>query len=305
MVAKVSHESFRTMIVLGLILSVMSPMSALAQEDYPEDISEGTGQEPLAEPDEGQEGLELFRQAQERYDEGRYQEAVGYLLQLLELDPDAADIYYNIALAYEHLNDYERALYYLDQYRELDIGDDERQRVERMMTRIRGAQANAPPDPEPETHTRVVVQRFGRADAAFWAMVASTVFFAGGAAVTGGFALNWSNAADRFVLGPDGDQEEYDRWVHVANSLAIATDVFIGVASATAITALLLYVLRTHEEVEERGDSVPEGDSADSWGDGDDIDETSSVSLGRAERPRRLIPRVQVGVGAVIMGWDL
>lgn len=282
-----------------------------SSEEYPDElsVSPDEDQEPFAQPDETQsvpDGMELFRQAQERYDQGRYQEAVGLLLQLLELDPSAPDIYYNIALAYEHLTDYDQALYYLDMYREFNIGVEERERVERMMVRVRGAQAHAPEGPAPQTHTRVVVQRIGRADAAFWAMVASTVLFAGGAAATGGFALDWNRAAGEFVLGPDGDQDEHRYWVDVANTLALVTDVLIGVASATAITALLLYVLRTHDEEEEHTtETDPDAGSESVGSDEEDSAERRSLRRRRAERRHRLVPRVQVGVGAVIMGWNL
>jgi tetratricopeptide (TPR) repeat protein len=297
-----------------VVLCVVTSSQAFAQEEaeeYPDEVAVAPDgeQEPFAEPDGTSSvpaGLELFRQAQERYDQGRYQEAVGLLLQLLELDPSAPDIYYNIALAYEHLTDYDQALFYLDQYREFDIGEEERARVERMMTRIRGAQEHAPPGPEPTTETRVVVQRFGRADAPFWAMVASTVLFFGGAAVTGALALDWNRAAGQFVLGPDGDQEEHQYWVDVANTLALVTDVLIGVASATALAGLLLYVLRTHEvEQPATTETSPGSGTDDAQSDEEDIVERRSIRRRRAERRRRSVPRVQVGVGAVIMGWEL
>jgi tetratricopeptide (TPR) repeat protein len=278
------------------------PTLAAAEEAYPDEVAAAPedGQEPFVQGEGGDpQALILYQEAEELYDEGRYQEAVTTLVRVLEIDPNAPELYYNIALVYEHLNEYDRALEYLDRYSQFEIDGDERQRVERMMVRIRGARAHAPSTPEPQTRTRVVVQRFGRADGWFWSMVAATILFGGGACITGGLALDWADAADEFVLGPDGDEDEHQYWVYVADSLALTTDVLIGAASAAAVTALLLYVLRTHSEVDDSTDG--EG-GEDGEGDNDGFaGAASGASPGRAWRA----PTIQVGLGAVMIGWEL
>ncbi len=300
----VRRVGFQAVVITVTITVGVGTVSLVQAEeaDYPEELSEHPedGQEPFAWSDAGEgvpEALALYQRSEELYDQGRYQEAVVALLRVIELDPDAPELYYNIALAYEHLTEFDQALEYLNRYLQYDIGDEERARVERMMARVRGARAYQPPTPDSITETRVVVQRVGLADAWFWAMVGTTIFFAGGAAVTGGFALSWANAADadEFTLGRDGDHEEQQRWVHVADSLTIATDVLVGAASATAIAALLLYVLRTHPVVEESGE-IESGE-----GDGG----AQQTSRSRPSGATRLIPTIQVGVGSVMIGWEL
>lgn len=293
-------RSLPSLVAAVLILS-LPPMARAEEAAYPEEVAAAPedGQEPFVQGEGGDpQALILYEEAEQLYDEGRYQEAVVTLRRVLEIDPEAPELYYNIALVYEHLNDFDHALEYLDRYSQFDIDEGERDRVARMMVRIRGAREHAPTTPEPQTRTRVVTQRFGRADAAFWTMFAATILFGGGAAITGGLALDWADAADRFVLGPDGDQDEHAYWVSVANDLALVTDVLIGLTSASAITALLLYVLRTHsvETVENEAGGNGEGDSG-AEGDG--------AASARPERHARGAPTIQVGLGAVMIGWEL
>lgn len=291
-------RSLASLAAAALILP--SPATALAEDaEYPDEVAPAPedGQEPFVQGEGGDpQALILYEEAEQLYDEGRYQEAVVTLRRVLEIDPEAPELYYNIALVYEHLNDYDHALEYLDRYSQFDIDEGERDRVERMIVRIRGARAHAPVTPEPRTRTRVVVQRFGRADAAFWTMFAATILFGGGAAITGGLALDWADGADRFVLGPDGDQDDHAYWVGVANDLALTTDVLIGLTSASALTALLLYVLRTHsvETVEGEAGGAGEGDRGGGRRSG-----------AAAERRARRVPAIQVGLGAVRIGWEL
>lgn len=321
------------------------PPRAKAQEDSSAGTEAGEAEESAeaypdeipVEPDEGPEqfaessddnwgipeALRLYRISEELYAEGRYQEAVAILLRVIELDPNAPELYYNIALVFEHLQEFDRALEFLEQYNTFDIGAEEQRRVERMMNRIRGAREHLPPTVEVQTRTRVVVQRFGRADGIFWGMVGSTILFAAGAAVTGGLAIDWSNASEDFTVGVDGDLADYRYWINVADTLALMTDILIGVAAASAITALLLYVLRTHPAIEVReeigdgpisteggeihvDDAQDDGDAES--GDGDEADDAAeSGATGPAPslvgRHRRL-PVVGVGVGAVMIGWE-
>lgn len=276
-------------------------------EEYPDEVSVDATEdrERFAESTEDNwgipEALELYRRSEDLYDEGRYQEAAAFLLRVIELDPNAPELYYNIALVYEHLQEYDRALEYLDQYRQFDVGGQERRRIERMMDRIRGAREHLPPNPEPQTRTRVVVRRFGRADGLFWGVVGATVLFTAGAAITGGLALNWSEGTDQFTVGLDGDLAEYRSWVNVADDLALTTDIFIGVASASALAALLLYVLRTHPEIEVREEIEQEDEADDAE---DDSSETTARRRGRGERPSRARPAVQLGLAGVRLGWE-
>jgi len=280
---------------------------ALAQaEDYPETVDETEGapgdaagpalesEEPEGETPEGEtpverfarssdaapdeRALELYQLAETAYDEGRYQDAVNLLEEALTYDPDAPDLLYNLALVYERLNDFDLALDYLERYRTNELDSEEQDRVERMMVRLRGAREHAPPPPEPEVRTRVVTRRFGLADGWFWSMVGATLLFGGSAVVTGVLALDWIGAADQFRLGDNGTLEDFHYLEDTAYTLAVLTDVAIGLASATALTALLLYVLRTRP-AEETGDAVPEAPA--------------------------VVPAVSVGPSGVVVGWRM
>lgn len=188
--------------------------------------------------------LELYVQAEDAYDEGRYQDAVALLEEAVSHDPNAPDLLYNLALVYERLGNYDGALEYLQRYRQFQLGDEEQNRVDRMMVRIRGARAHAPAPPEPEVQTRVVTERIGVADGWFWGMLGATVLFGGAAIVTGVLALDWHGAAADYRLGTDGNLDDFHYMEDTAYYLSIVTDVLIGLSSAAALTALLLYVLR-------------------------------------------------------------
>lgn len=130
----------------------------------------------------------------------------------------------------------------------------------------------------------MVTRRFGRADAWFWSMLGVTILFTGGAVVTGVLALDWEAAAAEFRLGANGDHDDYRYLADTAETLALLTDIGIGLASAAALTTLLLYVLRTHE-VEEAVE-----------GEGQPATEPAAAAL---------IPRVSAGPGGFVLAWDL
>ena len=306
---------FGGVLAFAAVLCLACP--ALAQEAPAEVAPEPEeGQERFAEStaEAGTQAMDLYQRSEVLYDEGRYEEAVGLLLQVLDLDPEAAELYYNIALVYEHLQDWDSCLDYLQRYLRFDIGDEETARVHRMMARVRGAREHVQ-QPVGPGETRVVVRRPGLADGWFWGMVGTTGAFALGAVITGVLALNWANAADDFTLGIDGDLAEHQRWVDVADSLAITTDVFIGLAAGAAVAGLLLFVLRDREVVEEGEAGTPADDGADDAGESDGSpsdnwgpppeDSVSRAVDSRSSLLARLLPTVQVGVGAVMIGWEL
>lgn len=268
------------------------------------------GQPPAEEPQErfvprsGNEpdprALEMYAYAEEAYAQGRYQEAVGFLEEALTYDPNAADLQYNMALVLERLGEFDEALRYLELYRQHQLDDEEQTRVDRMIVRIRGAAANAPVAPVPEVRTRVVTRRFGRADGWFWGMVGATVLFAGGAVATGALALDWNAAAEGFRLGANGDINEYRYFADTASTLALLTDIGIGLASATALTALLLYVLRS-SQVEEAVTADEPAEDGEPAAAEDVVNPTESASRLR----RALVPMVSAGPTGFLMSWDI
>jgi tetratricopeptide (TPR) repeat protein len=296
---------------------------------------------PLAAPggyEDVPPAVRHYQRAQELYEEGRYQEAAAELEEARTLDPDAPELLYNLALVYERLNEFDRAIGHLEHYLTFDLAPDERVRIERMMSRLQGAREHMPEQPEPETRTRVRVHRYGLADAWFWGILGTGLALGATAVGTGVAALMYGQEADLFVAGQDGGPDEYRWLVDTSTGLALATDVLIGVAGAAAATAILLYALR-QRPVEEREDGEPRTLPSDDWGpppsglggtdageeegegtgspppSGDDDGDgwgppppgTSARSGGgdASRRGRARPPIVALGLGAAMIGWEL
>lgn len=300
---------------------------------------EETEPAPLAAPggyDDVPPAVRHYQQAQVHYEQGRYQEAADELERARSLDPEALELLYNLALVYERLSEFDRAIGYLEEYLSFDLAPDERDRIERMLLRLRGAREHMPDEPEPATRTRVVVHRYGLADGWFWGILATGIALGATAVGTGVTALLYGQEADSFVVGQDGNRATYDWLFDTSTGLALATDVLIGVAGAAALTAILVYALR-ERPAEEREGSDGSGEPADDWGpppsssggsggedgwgppppssEGDDEGDAGgwgppppSSALPPRDRGRAsstaLLPRIALGPFAAMIGWE-
>lgn len=200
------------------------------------------------------EAVEFYRSGREHFEAGRYREAITDLERALTLDPGSATLVYNLARVHELLGELDVAIDYYARYLRLlpESETDERARIRETIGRLQGAQSHVgppahqgpPPDVAEEDEPRWVNER-GVVDLPFWvAAGASAALFVAGGAV-GFVALDRESLAQDFVLGSDGTLAERDDIANQADSLAVTADVLLLGGAAAAITAALLYALRT------------------------------------------------------------
>lgn len=209
------------------------------------------------------EAVQFYRRGRELYQQGRYQEAVVELERALMLDPSSANLVYNCARVYELLGSLDQSLDYYSRYLTMlpPEQSDERARTEGAIRRVRGAQRSlanrlTPPPPPPpgsdigelrDPNQPFTIRQTGVADAAFWVTaIASSALLVTGA-VTGVLALGRANDADSYVLWFPGDDTHRQDLIDEANSLAIATDVLVGIGAVGAVVSGVLYFGRERE----------------------------------------------------------
>lgn len=207
-----------------------------------------------APPDEA---VEFYQRGRENYRAGRYREASVDLERALVMDPSSPTLAYNLARVYELLGEIERAIELYARYLELlpAANTDERERTQQTIERLQGAlseqqeqSVTPPPPPTPPVETRPEprwITQHGVADVAFWATASATVAVVITGTVLGVLALQADQAAADFAVGRDGALADVDRADGKANALALAADISFGVAAAGALTATLLYAIRT------------------------------------------------------------
>jgi len=88
-----------------------------------------------------------FERALELYRAGRYAEALEQLKAAAERDPNGKDLFFNLALVHEKLNQLPEAIAALERFRELETDNTERERARLTIERLHGAEAVAPPAP--------------------------------------------------------------------------------------------------------------------------------------------------------------
>jgi tetratricopeptide (TPR) repeat protein len=215
-------------------------------------------EQPAVEPPP--EAIEYYERGREHYLAGRYRDAVADLERALALDPTSRTLIYNLARVHELLGELDRSIEYYDRYLTFlgDDEDEERQRTEATVQRLRGAQEEGtvtePALPAVDEQGRFIDRspemRRGVADAPFWITLSAGGALAGAGAVLGILALVRGNQTEDFVVGMDGDLAEREAYRDQARRLAAAADVFLIGGLATAAAAMLLYLLR-EEPIEE------------------------------------------------------
>lgn len=214
------------------------------------------------------EAVDFYRSGREHFTAGRYREAIDDLERALTLDPGSPTLLYNLGRVYELLGELDQAIEYYAQYVRLmpESESEERARIEETLQRLRGARDQVsqspphegpPPDFDLGNEPRYVTER-GVADLPFWIAAGSSAVLLVGGGVIGLVALEHEGRAETFIVGSDGTLRERDDIANRADDLAVAADVLLLGAVAGAITAGLLYGLRTrttehlpdHQEVE-------------------------------------------------------
>ena len=216
------------------------------------------------------EAVQFFESGRAHYEAGRYREASVDLERALQLDPSSTTLIYNLARVYELLGDLDKAVHFGERYLALlpEAMSEERERAESTLRRVEGArewlalrQSERPPELRTLTPT-VIVRERGVADAPFWAILGTGAGLLALGTATGIAALSVRNRAHDFVLADENDRSEQLALIDRADRLALTTDILLGVGAATAVAALLFYLLRvrTFEREVETSDGDDDGD---------------------------------------------
>lgn len=230
-------------VLLGAaFVSAVVPVSAQdAREETHAPADEGT---PEREPPRA--ALEHYKKGRELYLAGRYREAAVELEAAVALDPDSANLLYNLARVYELLGEIDTAIRHYKRYRSILPAREveERARVTGTLQRLEGAREQVP-DPSPAASLPPPVERKrGVADGTFWSFttVAAVSLITGGA--LGIAALNSEKDAKRLVLDGDDSVARRKDLLTRTDRLALGCDLSLLAGAVLGTTAILLYALR-------------------------------------------------------------
>ncbi len=248
------------LLVCAFAIVLLGPLRALVAQD---DSSSREGVIRAPTPPAG--AVEHYERGRREYLAGRYRDALQELKAALALDPNSANLVYNVARVNEDLGELEEAINYYRRYRTLLPRDaeEERDKTTKTIRRLQGAKdektqleleqrrfeaQNKPPGPDP-------AQSHGRADAAFWLIAGTGLALAAGGGVTGFLALRREKEVSDFVLGKDGLLEDRQRLRKQADDFALASDVMSVAAGVAILSAAVLFFSRKGEPDEESSDA--------------------------------------------------
>jgi tetratricopeptide (TPR) repeat protein len=217
---------------------------------------------------------ERFAQARQLYKSGKYRASIEELHAAIELDPEGAEMIYNLGLLHEKLVEVDDAIAAYRHYVEMIDGAEEKRRIEGIIQRLEGARAEiAPPkasasasSSEPQQPApapiapaassapveHVVRLTYGRLDG--W-VIASGAVAAAGLAI--GITFGVKAMSDRVQSVPttgDGPGDRYedlqDRKDRSQREAMIA-DIGFGLAIASGVAAAVLYFARDGEPIDD------------------------------------------------------
>jgi tetratricopeptide (TPR) repeat protein len=195
------------------------------------------------------------------YQQGQYKEAIAAYLEASRLDPNGPNapiLVRNIAVLHEKLGEVDDALSYFRKYGQMDIPADKRRQNEVDIRRLEGAKKELeekerarqaalaaqqhhdtePVTTEPPSHGRIDALSIGFAAGAGVALIVGTVF---------GVKAEAGKPSSGFVAGRDGTYNDLVNRTNVAHNDAVVADVSFGIGIGAAVTAVLLYALRTKD----------------------------------------------------------
>lgn len=196
------------------------------------------------------EALALHDQAKKAYAGGSYREAARLLEQAIQLDPQAAELYYNLGLIYEKLGELDTARTYFESSLSMEKDEGMRSRLQSVLKRIEGAKTEVQPEPAAEAAPVLPApppppRETGWTDRSDfpWLVAGGTV--TGLALVTGvgfGIAALSASPADDEQTGPGTTAMDLEDRASRAGALAMAADVSLGIAIVFGVaTGLLAY----------------------------------------------------------------
>lgn len=192
-----------------------------------------------------------FDAAKEHYANGRYREAIEQLEIALGIDPNGADLVYNLGVIHEKLQEVDEAILYYQRYVGMIDDAEERERVNKIIVRLENARDELAAAKEAETEQgeggEVDKPRSkGRMDG--WVIGAGVL---AGLGLAGGtyFGLEAmkSKNDDPPTTSPDVPYSKLEDNADRAKQMALYADIGFGVAVAAGATAMILYFARDAE----------------------------------------------------------
>jgi tetratricopeptide (TPR) repeat protein len=231
-------------IVLACLLSVGFP--AVAWADAPT-------QDAVAA------AKEHFQRAKDLYKAGSYREALAETESAHALDPTAKQLVYNLAVLHEKLSEIDEAIASLQQYLQMNVDPQERERAESFVRRLEGAKREigrgtspppassarpaspvAPTAPELREHPSEPPSSRG-----YGASIALGVVSLAGFGVGAFFGLQaLSDRPTGFVTGQTGTYADYEQRASNARRKAAIADIAFGVGAVATLGAVYFLFAR-------------------------------------------------------------
>lgn len=176
-----------------------------------------------------------YERGRAHYATGRYRSAIVELEAAIHLAPNLRDLYYDLGLVYERLGRLDAARRSYRTYLEHASDPAERERTQRILTRLEGAQR------EPLEFVWGGGP-LGRADALFWGLTASAGASLVGGAVLFTLGVLSSNRSDELLTqGRPGESRDVRELATVELASGIG---LLAIAGALGTTAGILYAIR-------------------------------------------------------------
>ncbi|MBI5536374.1 MAG: tetratricopeptide repeat protein [Deltaproteobacteria bacterium] len=196
-----------------------------------------------------------FTKAKGLYKAGKYRAAIEELEEALKLDPEGADLVYNLGVIHEKLTEVETAIIYYKQYIGMIPDEAEKERVREIIKRLQGARkeivvpqpsASAAPERTAEPPAKEPAEppkKKGRFDG----LVIATGVVAGVGLVTGA-VFGMKAMGDRIQGTPSTNggvtYEDLQNKADRARQEALIADIGFGVAVVAGVAGALLYFTR-------------------------------------------------------------
>jgi tetratricopeptide (TPR) repeat protein len=196
-----------------------------------------------------------FTKAKQLYKQGKYRAAIDELQAALELDPEGAELVYNLGVIHEKLTEVETAIIYYKKYIAMVPDQQEKDRVKEIIQRLKGAKTEVapvksaePPPPPAATSSEAPPPpppppKKGRMDG----LVVGSIVVAGAGLVTG-VVFGALAMGDRVQGNPTTDDnttyQDLENRRDKAKQEALIADIGFGVAAVGTVTALVLYFAR-------------------------------------------------------------
>jgi len=227
----------RRAIALALVLSsasagsIASTSTRARADDAPADDAEAKPPSPKKV-----EAERHYKRARELYQLGRYREAIAQLEAALQLDPEGAELLYNLGLVHEKLGDVDEAV---DAYRRYlkvlgpDADPEEKKKIEGTIRRLEGAKKELEAREAKQTEHRFTPLTTGLLVGGGVSIAVAVVF--------GVLAVNKDHEARDFVVGSGGTATDRDALSRTAKGDALFADVFGALGVVAVGSALTLF----------------------------------------------------------------